>query len=187
MLIRSRRGFLRDAIRSVSAVGALGGLAKFGEMNAMAAGLRLPGAGMHYPVGWQRRPQYCCPHQHSAAEHISVYQSARGALGIAQNSLLPINNGSDVYGLHPELPEIQGLYQAGWRQCWRTSACSCSRLLALSTTPTTVRSCRMPSSRIPIKPASGSRPFQQASVTPVGADAWPICSNPPMPAPPSRP
>ena len=38
MLIRSRRAFLRAAIRSVSAVGALGGLTKFGEMNAMAAG-----------------------------------------------------------------------------------------------------------------------------------------------------
>ena len=51
MLIRSRRGFLRDAIRSVSAVGALGALAKFGEMNAMAARLRLPGAGMHLSFG----------------------------------------------------------------------------------------------------------------------------------------
>jgi len=38
MLIRSRREFLRDAIRSVSAVGALGALSKFGEMNALAAG-----------------------------------------------------------------------------------------------------------------------------------------------------
>ena len=35
MLIRSRRGFLRDAVRSVGAAGALG---KFGEMNALAAG-----------------------------------------------------------------------------------------------------------------------------------------------------
>ena len=38
MLIRSRREFLRDAIRSVSAIGALGAMTKFGEMNALAAG-----------------------------------------------------------------------------------------------------------------------------------------------------
>ena len=38
MLIRSRRGFLRDAVRSVGAAGALGAWGKFGEMNALAAG-----------------------------------------------------------------------------------------------------------------------------------------------------
>src|SRR5208283_3898120 len=32
---------------------------------------------------------------------------------LAQSSLLTIQNGNDVYGLHPELPEIQQLYNAG--------------------------------------------------------------------------
>ena len=38
MLIRTRREFMRDAIRTVSAAGALGALGKFGEMNAYAQG-----------------------------------------------------------------------------------------------------------------------------------------------------
>ena len=36
MLIRTRREFLRDSLRSVAALGAASVLAKFGEMNALA-------------------------------------------------------------------------------------------------------------------------------------------------------
>ena len=38
MLIRSRREFLRETLKSVTALGAVGALSKFGEMNALAAG-----------------------------------------------------------------------------------------------------------------------------------------------------
>ena len=112
MLIRSRRAFLRDAIRSVSAVGALGGLTKFGEMNALAAGSGYQALVCIYLAGGNDGHNTVIPIT-TAQQGFSVYQNARGALGIAQNALLPINNGSDVYGLHPQLPEIQGLYQAG--------------------------------------------------------------------------
>jgi len=113
MLIRSRRGFLRDAIRSVSAVGAAGALVKFGQMNAMAAG----SSGYQALVcvflsGGNDGHNTVIPIS-TAQQNFSVYQNARGALGLAQSSLLPIQNGSDVYGLHPQLPEIQGLYNAG--------------------------------------------------------------------------
>ena len=113
MLIRSRRDFLRDAIRSVSAIGALGALSKFGEMNAMAAG----GSGYQALVciflsGGNDGHNTVIPIT-TAQQSFSLYQNARGALGLSQASLLPINNGSDVYGLHPMLPEIQGLYNAG--------------------------------------------------------------------------
>ena len=37
MLIRSRREFLKDTLRSVTALGAVGSMAKLGEMNALAA------------------------------------------------------------------------------------------------------------------------------------------------------
>ena len=37
MLIRSRREFLKDTLRSITALGAVGSMAKFGEMNALAA------------------------------------------------------------------------------------------------------------------------------------------------------
>ncbi len=38
MYIRSRREFLKDTLRSVSALGAVAGMAKYGELNALAAG-----------------------------------------------------------------------------------------------------------------------------------------------------
>ncbi len=112
MLIRSRREFLRDAIRSVSVAGALGGLAKFGEMNAMASGSGYRALVCIYLAGGNDGHNTVVPIT-TAQQSYSLYQNARGALGIAQNSLLPINNGSDVYGLHPQLPEIQSLYEAG--------------------------------------------------------------------------
>ncbi len=113
MLIRSRRDFLRDAIRSVSAAGALGAMGKFGEMNAMAGG----GSGYQalvciFLAGGNDGHNTVVPIK-TAQQSYSLYAGARGALGIPQASLLPISNGSDVYGLHPQLPEIQGLYNAG--------------------------------------------------------------------------
>src|ERR1700722_8828341 len=112
MLIRSRREFLRDAIRSVSAAGALGALSKFGEMNAMAAGSGYQALVCIYLSGGNDGHNTVIPIT-TAQQNFSLYQTARGALGLSQASLLPIDNGNDVYGLHPQLPEIQGLYNAG--------------------------------------------------------------------------
>jgi len=83
MLIRSRRDFLRDTLRSVTALGALGSMAEFGEMNALAA------TGSNYQA--------------------LVCIFLLGGLAIPPGSLLPIANGSDTYGLHPSLLEIQQL------------------------------------------------------------------------------
>ncbi len=112
MLIRSRREFLRDAIRSVSAVGALGALGKFGQINALAAGSSYQALVCIFLTGGNDGHNTVIPIQ-TAQQGFSLYQGARGALGLSQASLLPINNGSDVYGLHPMLPEIQTLYKAG--------------------------------------------------------------------------
>ena len=49
----------------------------------------------------------------TAQQNYSLYQQDRGGLAIPQGSLLPIANGSDTYGLHPSLVEIQGLYNQG--------------------------------------------------------------------------
>ena len=112
MLIRSRREFLRDAIRSVSAVGALGGLTKFGEMNALAAGSSYQALVCIYLAGGNDGHNTVVPVS-TAQQSYSLYQNARGALAIPQSSLLAIQNGGDVYGLHPQLAEIQSLYAAG--------------------------------------------------------------------------
>jgi uncharacterized protein (DUF1501 family) len=112
MFIRSRREFLRDAIRSVSAVGALGGLTKFGEMNALAAGSSYQALVCIYLAGGNDGHNTVIPVS-TAQQSYSLYQNARGALAIPQSSLLAIQNGGDVYGLHPQLAEIQSLYAAG--------------------------------------------------------------------------
>jgi len=112
MLIRSRREFLRTAIQSVSAVGALGALSKFGEMNAMAAGSGYQALVCIFLTGGNDGHNTVIPIQ-TAQQGYGLYQSARGQLGLPQASLLTIHNGSDVYGLHPSLPEIQTLYNAG--------------------------------------------------------------------------
>src|SRR6204780_5379370 len=113
MYIRSRRDFLRDTLHSVTALGAAGAMAKFGEINALAAS----GSGYQALVciflsGGNDGHNTVVPIS-TAQQNFSVYQNARGALGLAQSSLLTIQNGSDVYGLHPQLPEIQGLFNAG--------------------------------------------------------------------------
>jgi uncharacterized protein (DUF1501 family) len=113
MLIRSRREFLKDTLRSVAAVGAVGSMAKFGEMNALAA----TGSGYQalvcvFLLGGNDGHNTVIPIT-TAQQNYNQYQQTRGGLAIPSYSLLPIANGSDTYGLHPSLVEIQGLYNQG--------------------------------------------------------------------------
>jgi len=110
MLIRSRREFLRDTIRSVSALGAM---SQLGRINALAA----TGSGYQalvciFLAGGNDGHNTVVP-MATAQQNYSLYQQGRGPLAIAQTSLLPIANGSDTYGLHPSLPELQSLYNQG--------------------------------------------------------------------------
>jgi uncharacterized protein (DUF1501 family) len=111
MLIRSRRDFLRDAVRSVSALGAFGAMGKFGEMNALAAGANLPYQALVciYLGGGNDGHNTVVPIT-TAQQNYSLYQQGRGAIALPQGSLLPIHNGNDTYGLHPKLAEIAALY-----------------------------------------------------------------------------
>ena len=112
MLIRTRRDFLKTTLRSVSAFGAIGGLARFGEMNAFAAGSGYQALVCIFLSGGNDGHNTVVPIT-TAQQNYSLYQQGRGPLAIAQNALLPISNGPDTYGLHPNLPEIQGLYNQG--------------------------------------------------------------------------
>jgi len=110
MLIRSRREFLRDTIRSVSALGAM---SQLGRMNALAAA----GSGYQalvciFLAGGNDGHNTVVP-MATAQQNYNLYQQGRGPLAIAQSALLPIASGSDTYGLHPSLPEIQSLYNQG--------------------------------------------------------------------------
>jgi len=111
MLIRSRRDFLREAIRSAAAIGAGGALAKFGAMNALA---QTGGSGYQalvciFLAGGNDGHNTVVPIA-TAQQSYSAYAQVRGGLTIPLASLLSIPNGSDAYGLHPMMPEIQALY-----------------------------------------------------------------------------
>lgn len=115
MLIRTRREFLQDSLRSVSALGAMGMLGRFGEMNAFAATAGQPGYQALvciFLAGGNDGHNTVIPIA-TAQQNYSLYAANRQGLALAQGSLLTVNNGNDVYGLHPSLPEIQGLYNQG--------------------------------------------------------------------------
>ncbi len=113
MIIRSRREFLRDSLRTVSALGAASVLAKFGEMNALAAS---PGGYQAlvciYLAGGNDGHNMVIPVS-TAQQNYALYAQGRKALALPQNSLHLIMNGTDSYGLHPSMPEIQALYNQG--------------------------------------------------------------------------
>ena len=113
MFIRSRRDFLRDSLRSATAIGAASMFAKFGEMNALASS----SSGYQalvciYLAGGNDGHNTVIPVA-TAQQNYPLYQQIRQGLALSQSSLNPIQNGSDTYGLHPSLPEIQGLYNQG--------------------------------------------------------------------------
>lgn len=118
MLIRSRRDFLKGSVQSVTALGAMSALAKFGQMNAFAS--PLPSSGYQalvciFLAGGNDGHNTVIPI--STYDHIkqdyNVYRQNRGGLALSQGSLLPIHDGNDVYGLHPSMPELQALYNQG--------------------------------------------------------------------------
>jgi uncharacterized protein (DUF1501 family) len=112
MLIRSRRDFIKTTLRSATAFSAIGGLAKFGELNSYAAGSGYQALVCIFLAGGNDGHNTVVPIT-TAKQNYSAYQQARGGLAIAQNTLLPIANGADTYGLHPNMPEVQSLYNQG--------------------------------------------------------------------------
>ena len=112
MSIRSRREFLKDSIRSITALSGLGTLAKFGEINALAAGSGYQAMVCIFLAGGNDGHNTVVPLS-TAQQNYSLYQAGRQTLALPQASLLPIANGNDAYGLHPSLVEIQSLYNQG--------------------------------------------------------------------------
>jgi uncharacterized protein (DUF1501 family) len=114
MLIRSRRDFLKDSLKSVTALSTLGAMAKFGEMNAFAS---TGSSGYQalvciFLAGGNDGHNTVIP-IHTAQQNYSLYSQGRLSLALPQASLLPIANGADTYGLHPSMPELQSLYNQG--------------------------------------------------------------------------
>jgi uncharacterized protein (DUF1501 family) len=110
MSIRSRRDFLKATLTSA---GALGAFAKFGAMNALAS-TSAPYQALVciYLAGGNDGHNLVIPIA-TAQQSYTVYAQGRQNLAQPQGSLLPIHNGGDTYGLHPLMPEIAALYNAG--------------------------------------------------------------------------
>ena len=111
MLIRSRRDFMKAAISSVGALGAFG---KFGEMNALAS-TSAPYQALVciFMAGGNDGHNMVIPIA-TAQQNYSVYAQGRQNLAQPLAGLQgPIQNGSDTYGLHPLMPEMMNLYNAG--------------------------------------------------------------------------
>jgi uncharacterized protein (DUF1501 family) len=113
MLITSRRDFIKTAVTSVGALGALGAIGKLGEMNALASNA-LPYQALVciFLAGGNDSHNMVVPIS-TAQQNYNVYAQGRQGLAIPQSSLLPIQNGSDTFGLHFNMPEVQALYNAG--------------------------------------------------------------------------
>ncbi len=110
MLIKSRRDFLKAAVTSV---GALGAFSKFGEMNALAAG-NAPYQALVciFLAGGNDGHNMVIPVA-TTKQNYSLYQQGRQSLALAQTGLQQIHDGTDTYGLHPLMPEMASLYNAG--------------------------------------------------------------------------
>src|SRR5579883_158883 len=112
MLIRSRRDFLKTALGTFGAVGAMG---KIGEMAALAANPTNPGVPYQalvciFLAGGNDGHNTVFPVQ-TAQQNYNLYQLGRGPLALpSPPAATTIYNGSDVYGLHPMMPELASLY-----------------------------------------------------------------------------
>ncbi len=110
MTIGSRRDFVKAALTSA---GALGAFARFGEMNALAS-TSAPYQALVciFMAGGNDGHNMVIPIA-TAQQNYSLYAQGRQNLAHPLASLLGIQNGSDTYGLHPLMPEIANLYNAG--------------------------------------------------------------------------
>src|SRR5438105_4706960 len=110
----SRRKFFDYTFRGFSAAAGASVLGQLGTMNAYAAGnsnykalvcvFLYGGNDCHNTLVPMTTPQ----------QNYQQYATARQSLAISQQQLCPITAaGGAIYGLHPSLKEVQGLYQQG--------------------------------------------------------------------------
>jgi uncharacterized protein (DUF1501 family) len=167
MTNHSRREFIRTTLRSVTALGAVGAMAKFGQMNALAATGGSYQALVCIFLGGGNNGHNTVVPITTAKQNYSAYQAGRQGLAIPSASLLPIGVGADTYGLHPNLPEIQALYNAGHAAILAN--------VGMLVTPMTRTSYNQPSAVLPNNLFSHSDQtgqWQTAIPTGLGSSGW---------------
>jgi uncharacterized protein (DUF1501 family) len=108
MNYHSRRDFLRLACCSAATTSLVGGLSKFGLVSAMAQGSAdYKALVCIFLFGGNDSNNMIIPIDTNYAK----YQSIRANLALSQASILPLqSNGQAIFGLHPNLPELQDLF-----------------------------------------------------------------------------
>lgn len=107
----TRRELIRVGLRSVSGLAAASTLARFGEMNAFAAGPNYKALVCIFLAGGNDGHNTVIPIA-TPAQNYNNYAALRPTLALPQNQLLPIaaKSGAETYGLHPRLTELAALY-----------------------------------------------------------------------------
>jgi uncharacterized protein (DUF1501 family) len=104
----SRRDFMRLACCSAAGASLLGGLSKFGLVSAFAQGATdYKALVCIFLFGGNDSNNMIVP----IDSRYAAYQQARSTLAIPQTQLLPLQSGGQAaYGLHPNMPEMQSLF-----------------------------------------------------------------------------
>lgn len=116
----SRRDFLRIGVTTMGALGAAAGLmGKLGRFTALASASQNAGAPYSALVcinlaGGNDGHNMVIPIA-TTQQNFNVYSASRQGLALPQAGLQQIfvNGSSDVYGLHPSMPELAGLFNSG--------------------------------------------------------------------------
>jgi uncharacterized protein (DUF1501 family) len=108
MTHHTRRDFMRLACCSAATASLVGGLSKFGLVSALAQGTTdYKALVCIFMFGGNDSNNMIVPIDSTYAN----YQTIRATLALSQGSLLPLQVGSAAnFGLHPKLPELQGLF-----------------------------------------------------------------------------
>jgi uncharacterized protein (DUF1501 family) len=111
----NRRDFFKAGLKSATALGACGMLGKFGEMSALAANNT---GGYNalvciFLLGGNDGHNTVIPIS-TGLQNYTQYATVRQSLALPQASLNPVTmKNGDVYGLHPQLKEMQQLFNSG--------------------------------------------------------------------------
>ncbi len=108
MTHHSRRDFMRLTCCSAAGAALVGGLSKFGLVSAMAQGATdYKALVCIFLFGGNDANNLIVP----IDSRYTAYQQARANIALPQGQLLPLQSGGQAnYGLHPNMPELQSLF-----------------------------------------------------------------------------
>jgi uncharacterized protein (DUF1501 family) len=114
----SRRDFIRNGCCAAAALGVATSFRSFGLINALAqSSSPFQSLVCIFLFGGNDANNLLIPNDTAGYANYNTIRGG-GGLALAQNTLLPITaktaqNGSTLFGLHPNLPEVQSLFNAG--------------------------------------------------------------------------